>query len=104
MTSSITQIVYTHNLNDAGNEEAGRLLGEAIEKEVLKAENSITVSLPKQEEASDRRCQKPFDCFMMNGCGGVDLNHQALGYECGWQRCINRLRGVIGVARTPFGV
>jgi hypothetical protein len=50
MTNSITQNVYTHILSDTGNEEAGRKLGTAIEQEVVKAENSVTLSLPQQKE------------------------------------------------------
>ena len=50
MTTSITQNTYTHILSDAGNEEAARKLGEAIAAEVLKAENSVALTLPGQEE------------------------------------------------------
>jgi len=39
-----------YGIRGPGNKEAAKRLGEAIEKEVLKAENSITVSLPKEEE------------------------------------------------------
>ena len=50
MTNSITQNVYTHILSDAGNEKAGKELGAAIEQEVVKAENSVTLSAPEQKE------------------------------------------------------
>ena len=43
---SITLKVYTHILSDAGNEEAGKKLGAAIEQAV----NSATLSLPEQKE------------------------------------------------------
>ena len=34
---------------------------------------------------------------------GIDLNHGPLGYEYGYERCINRLRGVIGDVEVRFG-
>lgn len=46
LTGSITQNVYTHSLGDAGNAEAGRKLGAAIEAEV----NSVSLSAPRQQE------------------------------------------------------
>jgi integrase len=46
ISNSITATVYTHLLDDSGNGEAGQKLGVAIEQAV----NSITVSLPEQQE------------------------------------------------------
>jgi integrase len=46
LTNSITQRVYTTNLNGSANEEAGKKLGAAIEQAV----NSAALSLPQQQE------------------------------------------------------
>jgi integrase len=46
LSDSITATVYTHLLDDSGNEEAGRKLGAAIEAAV----NSVTLAAPQQKE------------------------------------------------------